>query len=258
MLFFHLITFVIGILGVYGIAVDPHSAKEAREHNGSLTNAERLARGLGPAMPNSLERLIPSRSQGETVKSPIQRAVCPSSRPVTFPPHPVLNNETVLLSQSPGPTPDLTLPFPVRIFDRSSNKIVVNEQGWIDFDWYASLGVNEPIPSDDLPLYSVVPYWDRQFHPLVHAHCATFPTDSYIDFTLYYNTQTPGWWYVYYDRVVGNRRGNPATIGVQGLGTYENPIPDQWTQYSYNRQGAVFDGLRLAFDTSCPGRYYVG
>ncbi|OCF71260.1 hypothetical protein I204_08214 [Kwoniella mangroviensis CBS 8886] len=220
MLLFHIVAVVLTSLGVLASPIENHPQRDGQISYNVLTNAERLSRGLGPAMPNSLGKLIPSRAQVESGNAPIQR-------------------------------------------------------GWVDFDWYASIGANEPLPSDSLPFYSIAPYWSRplytdgfykvtyQLDPgavAIHWFVRTefgFP-DSSIDFTLYCETQTPGWWYVYYDRVIGIHSGNPATIGAQGTGSLQQPIPDQWTQYSYNKQGAVHNGLRLAFDTNCPGRYHIG
>ncbi|KAK6905130.1 hypothetical protein I203_105949 [Kwoniella mangroviensis CBS 8507] len=277
MLLFHIVAVVLTSLGVLASPIENHPQRDGQISYNVLTNAERLSRGLGPAMPNSLGKLIPSRAQVESGNAPIQRGVCPSARPVTFlpPPHPLLNNEETIIPGNGSRTATLSLPFPVRIFDKTSSILIVNEQGWVDFDWYASIGANEPLPSDSLPFYSIAPYWSRplytdgfykvtyQLDPgavAIHWFVRTefgFP-DSSIDFTLYCETQTPGWWYVYYDRVIGIHSGNPATIGAQGTGSLQQPIPDQWTQYSYNKQGAVHNGLRLAFDTNCPGRYHIG
>ncbi|WVQ64727.1 uncharacterized protein L199_002894 [Kwoniella botswanensis] len=129
MLLFHIAAVTWTTLGVFGTPIENHQQRDGRHSNNILTNAERLSRGLGPAMPNSLGKLIPSRAQVESTNAPIQRAVCPSARPVTFPPHPLLYNEATIIPVNGSRTATLSLPFPVRIFDKTSSTLIVNEQG---------------------------------------------------------------------------------------------------------------------------------
>ncbi|WVW81710.1 hypothetical protein I302_103705 [Kwoniella bestiolae CBS 10118] len=67
---------------------------------------------------------------------------------------------------------------------------------------------------------------------------------------LYYNKNTPGIWYVYYDVVETGSLGHGATIGAQSGETF--------IQYAYNQPGSVTQGMRLAIDTNCQGSITVG
>ncbi|WWC58038.1 uncharacterized protein I303_100573 [Kwoniella dejecticola CBS 10117] len=104
---------------------------------------------------------------------------CPSASPTVFPQRP--DPPTTYIQQYDDDSfTSINLPFPVKIFDQYSSLLYVNTNGY-----YARLKADE--------------------HVLV-------------SFILYYTTDSPGRWYVYFDYNPQGPDGESATIGAQGGG----------------------------------------
>ncbi|WWC85732.1 uncharacterized protein L201_000598 [Kwoniella dendrophila CBS 6074] len=214
------------------------------EETMGLTNAERFAKGLNPATPKSLDRSVPSKVRKQLSKSLTKRGpACPSASPIAFPSEPPSPSTILSNEQLEDFTFTVNLPFPVQIFGSTSNTIYVNNNGFISLsnpDNYFpgrmyNTGENVALPAhgktaDSPLLYALFAYWDDLYiyYDITYMSVGydnksvtlkflerANAGDTRVSFTVYYTTDSPGRWYIYYD---GDHYadGDSATIGAQG------------------------------------------
>jgi hypothetical protein len=111
--------------------VESHFDKSAPEPVKRYTNAERLADGLGPAMPRALGNLLPMRSRRERrVKNYRRQAPTTSATPPTCDNRPF---STAPVAQYVGYSDDssftINLPFQVQIYGTLTNTLAVSSNG---------------------------------------------------------------------------------------------------------------------------------
>ncbi|WVW81711.1 hypothetical protein I302_103706 [Kwoniella bestiolae CBS 10118] len=202
---------------------------------------------------------------------------CPGGQPIVFPPKPpppTLRDE--LFGNSSA---SIGTDFLIKVFNVYTTGIWVSSNG---FAWHYSYDdnfhytdsyLNKPLPTRDLPSYTIAPYWDALGSWPSSGDYIGFAwgtnTDSItinwkasllsdrtqrLDFTLHYTTASPGVYWIWYDSVPSQATGGSATIGAQG----GQPRKQHYKTYSYNTPGTVYPGLRLAIDTNCDGSITVG
>jgi len=112
--------------------VEVHYDKSVPEPVKRWTNAERLADGLGPAMPRTIGNLLPRRSHREGRTKNYRRQAPPtvSARP------PSINNRplsTAPIAQYTSGSDDsfvtINLPFQVQIYDTLASTLYVSSNG---------------------------------------------------------------------------------------------------------------------------------
>lgn len=111
--------------------VEVHYDKSAPEPVKRHTNAERLAEGLGPAMPRALGGLLPMRSRRERrVKNYRRQAPTVSATPPTCNNRPV---STAPVGQYQGDSDDssftINLPFQVQMYNTLTTTLYVSSNG---------------------------------------------------------------------------------------------------------------------------------
>ncbi|WWC58040.1 uncharacterized protein I303_100575 [Kwoniella dejecticola CBS 10117] len=219
-----------------------------------LTNAERLAQGMLPAMPKGLERKFAIETDKRSADGKNKRqAVCPSARPIAFPPHredPV----DILFQFTANTYESILLPFEARIGNTRSNMLSIGSNGFVQFaSGQGATELDDGIPTTTLASTALAVYWDALDYTdnlesvryainstslTIHyyAQLQEMPNENLI-FTIYYDTNSE------------NSSGDSATIGWQD--------GDQYTLFNYHVHGTIQAFMRLALDTTCPGRYIV-
>ncbi|WWC97141.1 hypothetical protein V866_004020 [Kwoniella sp. B9012] len=177
---------------------------------------------------------------------------CPggSPSPVVFPPRPSIpltsRYEYALNYTDIGGSSST---FPVRIFNAYTTSVGFASNGYLRFTYYTvapyqtALG-SWPTSGD----YALSQFTN---HTFTYTWQSSLASDirQRIGFTLYYTTDTPGIFYIWYDYVLSKTTGDQALIGAYGSG-FSKPYN---ITYSQNTPGKIHAGMRLAFDTNCNG-----
>ncbi|KAG7419517.1 hypothetical protein Forpe1208_v002176 [Fusarium oxysporum f. sp. rapae] len=154
-------------------------------------------------------------------------------------------------------------PFPIEVYGVGSTDVYVGTNGFVPLNDGSSSYNNGPLPAQNLPSISIMPYWDD-----LVIRAGTCNTGIYYDVyeTDHGNTFTIEWQLgsiglgagtgehfsaTFYEDFPGlvrfeyyqtTKHGSSATVGLQN--------EQQYSQYSYNQDNSVPDQFFVEIDTS--------
>lgn len=160
-----------------------------------------------------------------------------------------------------------TLPFPVRLYDRTFTSALVGNNGSVGFVANQNFGVNQCLPPTEPPMfnYAILPFWGEVrtdgYGITCPTGCGIFtlvtgsaPTRTlhiewrgsrfyngsfhYVNFELRLYESSPNFEVIY--GVVRNNEGD-VTVGVQ------RDTGSRFTQYACDMPGSITQGLKLTF-----------
>ncbi|WWC58039.1 uncharacterized protein I303_100574 [Kwoniella dejecticola CBS 10117] len=235
----------VGLIALTLAVPSPHSKEDQVEigdqwnEESVLTNAERLAKGLSPAMPRGLKDLIASRTTMAGAGSEKRQAACPSMRPLAWP---IAAEQAPFLNLMRNVYSDYTilpLNFNVTIGRQPRDDLYIGSSGFVQFDTgQGAAALPDGWPTQTLAHTAVAPYWDRilidntdrgQIIEYVNykaddrslllrwngrLYHSYQDQQQHIDFNLYYTIDTPGVWYIYYRLNDNGASGGAAAVAA--------------------------------------------
>ncbi|WVW81709.1 hypothetical protein I302_103704 [Kwoniella bestiolae CBS 10118] len=142
------------------VSPDQLDTPSKTEDAGPITNAQRLANGMIPALPKALKEFMAEKPRKQSAKMYIKRGpACPSASPIVFPPHPPAPTNQVNNFPFQEPYISVHVPFQAKIFSETSNTVWVTDAGLVSFR-ATSEEQNTPLPTIRAPFDTVFFYWD--------------------------------------------------------------------------------------------------
>ncbi|KAF5505249.1 hypothetical protein CGCS363_v005472 [Colletotrichum siamense] len=191
----------------------------------------------------------------------------------TCTPTPILPSPTSLISSGDDTFGSALLPFPVGVFGSNATTVYASSNGFLSLYEGSTAYDNEPLPSDEIPPVSILPFWDdlRIQSPSQAVQYQVFGSDAgsrnvtfewvtvhlgrpsqFYHFTATFEEAQPG--IVTYRYYTTYDQGESATVGVQNLRNGNNFS----VQVGYNSLGSVPDRTFLRLDTTGAGTFTTG
>ncbi|KAF0329587.1 peptidase s8 and s53 subtilisin kexin sedolisin [Colletotrichum asianum] len=191
----------------------------------------------------------------------------------TCTPTPILPSPTSLISVGDDTFGSALLPFPVGVFGSNATTVYVSSNGFLSLYEGSTAYENKPLPSDEIPPVSILPFWDdlRVQPPSQAVQYQVFGSDAgsrnvtfewvtvhlgepsqFYHFTATFEEAQPG--IVTYRYYTTYDQGESATVGVQNLRDGNNFS----VQVGYNSPGSVPDRTFLRLDTTGAGTFTTG
>ncbi|KAI8165730.1 hypothetical protein KHU50_007014 [Colletotrichum sp. SAR 10_65] len=191
----------------------------------------------------------------------------------TCTPTPILPSPTTLISAGDDTFGSALLPFPVGAFGSNATTVYASSNGFLSLYEGSTAYDNEPLPSDEIPPVSILPFWDdlRIQSPSQAVQYQVFGSDAgsrnvtfewvavhlgqssqFYHFTATFEEAQPG--IVTYRYYTTYDQGESATVGVQNLRNGNNFS----VQVGYNSLGSVPDRTFLRLDTTGAGTFTTG
>ncbi|KAI8262136.1 hypothetical protein K4K58_000878 [Colletotrichum sp. SAR11_239] len=191
----------------------------------------------------------------------------------TCTPTPILPSPTSLISAGDDTFGSALLPFPVGVFGSYATTVYASSNGFLSLYEGSTAYENEPLPSDEIPPVSILPFWDdlRIQSPNQAVQYQVFGSDAgsrnvtfewvavhlgepsqFYHFTATFEEAQPG--IVTYRYYTTYDQGESATVGVQNLRNGNNFS----VQVGYNSLGSVPDRSFLRLDTTGAGTFTTG
>ncbi|KAF4837659.1 hypothetical protein CGCSCA4_v011790 [Colletotrichum siamense] len=191
----------------------------------------------------------------------------------TCTPTPILPSPTSLISAGDDTFGSALLPFPVGVFGSYATTVYASSNGFLSLYEGSTAYDNEPLPSNEIPPVSILPFWDdlRVQAPSQAVQYQVFGSDAgsrnvtfewvavhlgqpsqFYHFTTTFEEAQPG--IVTYRYYTTYDQGESATVGVQNLRDGNNFS----VQVGYNSLGSVPDRTFIRLNTTGAGTFTTG